>query len=311
MTSSIYNRGVGDDLSQVTKALTEDTVQDKKTAELAVKVSAQKENLQDQQDDANPMAIALKKSDKQIKPHTATVKKSKEAKAGQTKLLRKEIIDDTADQFARNHSQYRAVDLKTLIKEKLKDGMTQQEILDLIQEYPNPSLVLEFLISVTEGAYKELMKSVQAILDKEVKETTDKREAEVAKEVEAAAAQATKDASEAALRIVQGGDLKKLLEHLTVNPLEATAIFKMLDEGYGQNLKKIETYLLKGCGTVVNKLKNIQDNENAAHMKNAMSLLKKLQAIIGVDRYFEIRNPAPKAESSTQPKADLKRKAAP
>lgn len=305
--TSIYTQGPKDDLAQVISGMQASQQTDRVQEEAAKVADAQKDNLQAQQQDqdGNPLVAAFKKQDKLIKPHTSVVKKSKEAKEGQKKLLPPKEIENTAREFSRKNPQFPPSGLLDLTK-KLKDGMSKKEILELVhKEYPDPfdaSLALEFLASVALDDYQESIRGVQSDLNKEIIE---KREEEVAKKVEAEALKATQDANAAALKVVQGGDLNKLLDHLMSNPLEATAIFKMLDDAYGENLKKTETFLLKGCGVEVNKLKKLKDNEDKAFMKNVMALLKKLQAIIGVDRYFEIRNPAPKEadKSKTSPGA--------
>nr|WP_166155373.1 hypothetical protein [Neochlamydia sp. AcF84]NGY94873.1 hypothetical protein [Neochlamydia sp. AcF84] len=280
-----------DGLKQILMGMKEDQASDKLVAKAAIIASEQKAELQEQQsEEKNPLAAALRRSDRQIKAHTSSVKKAKEAKLAQKKLMPPKELEEGAQQFSKRNPQFPPAGLLALT-EKLKDGMSKQDILEMIhKEYPNPieaSLALEFLISVALEDFKDTLQVAQVDLNKEI---IDKREQEVAHKVETEAKKATQEATEAALKIVQGGDLNKLLDYLMSNPIEATAIYKMLDEGYGKNLKKIESFLLKKCGIEINKLKKLDDKEDVAHMKNTMALLKKLQAIMGVDRYFEIRN---------------------
>lgn len=304
---SMYVKGTPDDLSQVISGL-QATGKEEKTEEKAVAIaSVQKENLQEQEtEESNPMAAALRRADKQIKAHTATTKKAKEAKAAQKKLMPPKEIEEGAKEFSHKNPKFPPVGLIELTK-KLKDGMTKEEILKVVNEqYANPedaSLALEFLISIAVEDYKETLQLIKSDLNSEI---SDKREKEVSKKVEAEAAQATLKASEAALKIVQGGDLTKLLEHFMNNPLDAPDIFKTLDSGYGEGMESITKFLLKQCGAEVNKLKDLEDKEDVAHMKNTMALLKKLQAIMGVDKYFKIRNPDAKAAAPKKRKTTVK-----
>ena len=303
-----------DDLTSVITGLvaakaTEGLVE--KQAEVAAKQDA---NLQaaltDERD--NPLAGLAKKLDKQIKASPSTIKKAKEAKESRKKLIPVDEISGEAQKFKGNNPQFQsnAETLERLAKHELKEGMSFTEIRDLIRKiFPDPiqaSLALNFLISISLDDYKEIMVAAQLTLNKEI---FDKREEEVAKKIEAEAAQAVQASSAKAIKIIQEGDgtenLKKLLEHFMSNPVEASAIFRVLDDTYGQkgeeNLKKIELYLLKACGKEVTKLKDLEAPEDKAHMKNAIRLLKGLQAIIYVDRYFEFR--ANKEERGVKRKA--------
>lgn len=257
---------------------------------------------QDDLDEANPLVAAFRNFDKKIQAHTASKLKAKEAKTAQKKLIPLDEIKDGAQKFKNSNPQF-LFDTNKLLEfaKKLPNNATHEEILKVIhEEFPDPiqaNLAWKFVESI--GLYnKETIEAFNEILNEEVVESLDKREEEVAKKVEAEAVAINQEATALSLQIVQGGDLNKLLDHLMINPLEAPVIFKMLDDAYGKDLKKIEYYLLKKCGLEVNKLVVLEDSEDIAHMKNATALIKKLQAIIWVDRFFENRNKPEQAKGS-------------
>ncbi|MBN9379010.1 MAG: hypothetical protein BGO14_02640 [Chlamydiales bacterium 38-26] len=293
-------------LAQVLKGMIENQEADRAN-ESAIRLSEQKNNLEEQETTANPLAAALKKQNKPVtKARVKKVEENKESKEATKKnLLSEEKIKDAAQEFGRRYPQLNSDKLKGLA-DKLKDGMSKEEILKLVhEEYPNSfeaGLALEFLMSVAVDDYKNMIQTVQVDLNQEI---IDKREKEVAAKVEAEATQAALEANEVALRLVQGGgDPRKLLEHLMATPtVDAPSLFKLLDDAYGskeggKNLKKIELFLMKNCGAQINELKKLEDKEDIAHIKNAMLLLKKLQAILFVDKYFEGRNPRAEQTSS-------------
>lgn len=296
---SIYAQSKPDDLSQVIASMQADAVQEKTQEAAAAKVAAQKDNLQDQQDDGNPLAAALKGRDKKITPHTATVKKAKETKEGQKKILPPKEI---AEEFTRKNPQFNS-DRLVKLTEKLKDGMTKQQILALIhEEYPNPieaSLVLDFLVTVSYAEYKEFLQSIQTEMTSEI---FTKRQEEVAKKVEAEAVRAAQEASEAGLKIAQQGNLHELYEFLVANPsLEAPAIYKMLDDGYGEKMMEIEKFLINETGTEQHKLKTLKDDLDKNRLVVVLISSRKILANVGVDIYFEKRNPPDKPEKAAKP----------
>lgn len=280
-----------DGLQQIIAGMQEDQASDK-IANKAIAIAAdQKANLQEETtEESNPLASALKRQGDKVRPQTSAVKKSKEAKESKKKLM---PLEDASKEFSQKNPQFSPDALKGLA-DKIKDGMSQKEILELIKrDFPKPEdtqLALQFLISVALGDFKELLQLVEVDFNKEIH---NKREEEVAKKVELEAVKASEEASAAGLKIVQGGDLNKIFDHLLNNPLQASDIFKMLNEGYGgKNLKKVELWLLKKCGSEIKELNlDSGEKENIAEMKNTMTVLRKLQSLLGVDKYFEARNP--------------------
>jgi hypothetical protein len=306
---SIYMKGNPDDLSKISSGYVEEGTDEKITEKTAVIAAEEEENLQEMQTDerANPLAAAIKKADKQIKVPASALKKTKEGK-GEKRLKPPQEIESGIREFSNKNPKFTPDKLRNLL-DKLKDGMSKEEILKLVrEEYPNPmdaSQALEFLASISLEDYKEGIQSVQMALNKEI---IDKREEEVAKKVETEAALATTAASAAAVQIAGGGDLNQLLEHFILNSkMEATAIAKIIQDAFGDNQDKIYAFLLKKCGAEIkkcgveiNKLRELKDHHDEdAFMKNAMPLLRKLQAIKWVSSYFKIRN-KPKPEIAGQ-----------
>ena len=301
---SMYVKGSGDDaLAGIAASFVKEAQMDDAEQVTAMIAENQETSKQDEQDETNPLVAAFRNIDKKLQPHTSSKLKAKEAKTAQKKLLPVKDVQDGAQKFKNNNPQF-LYDAKKLIDfaKKLPENATHEDILKIIhQEFPDPiqaNLAWKFVESI--GLYgKEIIDAFNGILNEEVVASLDKREEEVAKKVEAEAVALNQETAAISLQIVQGGDLNKLLEHLMINPLEAPAIFKMLDDAYGKDLKKIESYLLKKCGLEVNKLVVLEDSEDIAHMKNATTLIKKLQAIIWVDRFFENRNKPEQANASS------------
>lgn len=304
-----------DDITQMTTGQVEEATKAKTAAKVAEIASEQAELLEAQLDTKNPLAI-VNKLQKKVTAFSATIKKAKETKAAAKMLIPVKEIESSAQKFKRDNPKFSAdpSKLKDLVAEiterlKSKEGISFEDILEIIKKaFPgsldDASAALNFIVSL--GMFEETdLVPLQMTLNKEI---NDQRAQQVTQKSEEEVAEVIRDTSATALKIVEGGDLKKLLEHLMNNPIEATAIFKILDDAYGQDrqslevkdkkrmrsggsdLKKIELFLLKGCGVQVNKIREITDKEDIAHMKNVISLLKSLQAIIGVDRYFENRN---------------------
>lgn len=295
----------------LSKVLAEATLKDAAVEEEQRDVAIAKNQIPSPQEAAEDASFAtyMKRiKDEKIKPHSSTEKAAKDKKAAQTKLMPPEAIEKEAQSFSKKNPQFPTSKLVALTAklQLLKDGKSREDILKLLQEeYPNPidaNLALEFLISISLDDYKAFLGTIQSPLTEEMKQ----REEEVSKKFKDEAVQATKEANEAALRLVQGGDLDKLIEHLMLNPLEATAIFKMLDEGFGKNSKKIELFIMKKCGEEVKQLK-LDDKESIAEMKVAMRLLKIMQAIRGVKRYFAFRNQESKVGERKQREKDKER----
>lgn len=286
--SDMNVKGMPDNLAQVSAGMIQtgqEAIKDRAAQLSAIQQDNQQAQLTDDNRDS-PVAAASKNLDKKIKPNVTA--KTKQSKSTSKQLLPVKELEEKTQNFSNNNPKlFPRNKLEDLIN-KLKDGMTKEDILELIPDPMEATLALEFLISITTD---DLQKNLQSIQNEINQEIFSKREDEVSGKIAAEAAEVTQEATVAALQIVQGGDLNKLLDHLMINPLEAPAVYKMLDDAFGNKLKKIELFLLKKCSDEIKDLKELDDGENIARMKVAMRLLKMIQAIMGVDRYFEIRNP--------------------
>lgn len=312
---SIDTRGSTDDLTLVGASFVEGEQIDKLEERGAQIAAEQDDALQALQTDerGNPTVTELKKRDKPLK---TLEKRVKEGKGTEKKLFRDlDAIQDGVKEFLNKYPQFLAekrlskdklaeqlgaflTELEEFIN-KLADGLSNKILLDFInKKYPNPidaGLVMEFLHSVTQDNLKQAVESIQKTL--KITDYTQKRDAEVSEVVKTNAEQAAKGVSAEALRIVQGGDLNKLLEHLKGSPLLAPEIFNMLDGPYHdyEKLRAVEAYLIKACGKEMRD-QGLKDEEDKSHMTNVWALKNKIQALSNVDIYFAIRNPEPTGE---------------
>lgn len=308
-------KGTPDDDLKLFNAGQKEEVQLEKTEERTAAIAgAQKENLQEQETEtSNPLVASLKKFWNKIKPHTATVKKAKEEKAALRKLIAPDKLKSGAEEFSRKNPQFQVTKLMDLA-DKIKN-LPKEKILELLRkEYPDPmdaSYALAFLSSVFESdADKRDVQSIQEILNKDIVE---KPKEERAKKLEAEAKTlATKESNEQALKMLKGGDLNNYLENLITYQGDAPAIGLMLSNSYKEeDMKKITYNLLSRLGRKIDKIRNIHhDPENCAELKAIMPLVRKLQSLLVLVKFFEDRNRPAKAAKVPKQKEAKTAKAA-
>lgn len=301
-----------DDLTTFVQGLTEKAQLE--TKERAAELTAiQQDNLQEQEtEEKNPLAAAFKKFSNKIKPHSTTVKKAKEAKAAQRKLIPVDKLDSSAKEFARKNPQFIPARLLDLA-DKISKGLPKEDILKFIKsEYPDPmdaSLALAFLSAViVEDQDKIDVQSIQKVLNQEI---IDKPKEDRAKKLdEEEKTIATKEATETALKQLEGGNFNKYLEHLLAYPGEAPSIGINIYGAYRENTEKALLNLLSRLGRKIDKLKDITSKEDSAEIRNLLPLVRKLQSVINLIRFFKVRNRPSKLDGAAKQKDRKAAKAA-
>lgn len=321
-SGSIYKDAAVDSISQFNAAQAAEAKEDIQEAFSQTVGQAQDEKLEDQFDEArNPTAAAFRSAQK----NSIKVPKKKEELKGEKKGTFRSIeaIKNGIEDFFNKNPQFLAnVKLKknkildelpqlTVELEKgLAEGWPKEKILTFIQEkYPDPinaSLVLQILVSLFEGDNKNILASIwEAVNTSYINAPREEADAKAKAEAEQATKKATLDVTLQAFKIVQDGDLDKLLDHFKSYPIEATEIFKVLNGPYDdlEKLKPVEKYLIRKLGEEIAQIgkdglkkAGSIDGEDRSHLTNAWTLERKLVALSSIDNYFAKRNPAPKAD---------------
>lgn len=221
----------------------------------------------------------LPKTEKNLESQRERVQKALKMGKHAEKLSSPENIRDQAEQFQQKNSEFRSNAL-ILLRERIKDGDTAEEILAKVQElYTDPALqdeALDFLLATSEG---DLAKNVR-----DAKETLKKlfeREIVAGRNIGQQAREA------AAKGLGTPTSLRDMYRDITGNPRDSTTLFHELSQNYAfKDLKKVMDFLLHSLGA---DLKSKGPSIPRGQLYRLLTETRSLQAILGVYRFFRNR----------------------
>jgi hypothetical protein len=286
---SIYKQPAQDGLAQIAKdAQVSETEENKTTAQVANE-NLQVDRKQEETDTSDKNLQAAAKKNDRVKANTTTINKAKQAGQARTKLLPVGEIKEFLGGNKYSPKRDALDDLQSLVH----DGMSKEEILALIKsKFPKPEdahLAFEFLTDISTDELKEAVKAargdyiteenkqrIQVNSDKVASENPSAKPvvALVTPETEALAKQAS-SSLEAAI---------KFMEHIISNPIEAPALYKLIDVIDDPNVIIRECkILIHVIGTKFTLLKNLDDKDNKVEMKSTAPALKRVQALLSME----------------------------
>lgn len=232
-----------------------------------------------QEEVANPLAAAFKKTDKPIKAQKTRVQKMMEKGEQAQKMLPIQHLKHLADQFQRRNPELKA-NVLVLLREAIKPGDSKEEILKKLQEfYGDVSLAdeaLEYLLETTDGELANKIREVkEELLQQKGREIVAGRNIHVQ----------ARQASEKGLGTPTS--LRDMYRDITGNPRDATALFEELAKKYAfKDLKKVVDFLLHSLGS---DMKSKGPSIDPGELSRLFSETRTLQAILGVYRFFRGR----------------------
>jgi hypothetical protein len=258
-------------------------VQSEEVQEMAAKQESSVDTLKEESETATPAAL-LKKQES-VKEHIAVTRKEA-AKAAGDVIPIEEVQEKFDDGFKQSHPEHEFEDLAKMQQSLNTNDKKDQILAKVKNQYSDPLLqkgALEFLLITTKGA---LQKEVKAALDEFL----------VANKFSLAAGENIAEISrEAAAKGVAGkaGDFRKTYVDYISSP-EQDAVTKYFDLkskcGIGKDFKSFikEHLALLGTALHADSASKSPSMERAELQRN-MSEIKILQALVGVDRFFEGR----------------------
>lgn len=230
-----------------------------------------------QEEAVNPFAAKFATKQKDIKSSKSRIKKAQASE--KTRLIPKEQIKDSANEFQRRNPELRS-NVLVLLRDRIKPGDTKEDILRTLAEfYPDVSLadeVLEFLLATTEGELAETIQEAKSDFQE-----NNSRQIAAGRNINTQARQASEKG------LGTPTSLRDMYRDITGNPRDSTTLFEELSNQYAfKDLKKVVDFLLHSLGADM-KAKGPSIPRGMLH--RLLAETRSLQAILGVYRFFRGR----------------------
>ena len=213
--------------------------------------------------------------------HKRTPKEEEAEKSGkgQEKIIAVKRIEKAADDLNKKNPEMQSKSL-LLLRSRINQSDTKDEILQKVLEmYPDHSLAdeaLNFLLETTDGTLAE-----QTRLAKEEFNQKFQREIRAGKNIQAQTQEFSKQG------LAPPPQLRALYREVTGNPRDANTLFNELSSHFDyEKLNKVIGFLLHALG---GDLKSKGPSIDRGELHRLLSETRKLQAILGVFRFFNSR----------------------
>src|SRR6185295_4344014 len=197
----------------------------------------------------------------------------------QSRLVRKEDVQASADRFAKRNPELKSQILQLLL-DKVKDCKSKEDLLKILSQfYTDPTIsddALDFLKEVTRG---DLAKIVE-----DAKETHTK---EFGREITAGRNIQSEVLKAAEGKLGAPKTLRDLYREITGSPREPVSLFIELSDRYAyKDLRKVLAFLFHSLGA---DLKAAGPSIPPGMLYRLLSEVRSLQAILGVYQFFRQR----------------------
>jgi type III secretion protein W len=228
----------------------------------------------------NPVMIARRFEQLETRTKRATRKdETEDKKAEEGEALKVEKAEAVSEQFEQKNPELDARAL-LLLRSRIKDQDTKEDILRKVLEmYPDYSLAdeaIEFLLQTTKGKL-----AAQVRLAKEMLNERYGREVRAGRNM----AEQARTYSSQGLGTPTG--LRGLYRDITGNPRDSNTLFNELSTKFEyEQMKKLIDFLLHSLGS---DLKSKGPSIDHAELHRLITETRKLQAILGIFRFFKSR----------------------
>jgi type III secretion protein W len=194
-------------------------------------------------------------------------------------VLQVQRLEEVSEQFSRGNPELQTRSL-LLLRARITQRDTKEEILRKVLEmYPDYSLAdeaLDFLLMTTEGSLADQVRAAKEELN-----ALHGREVKAGKNI----AEQAREFSKQGLGTPTG--LRNLYREVTGNPREANTLFNELTSKFNfDKMKTVIDFLLHSMGT---DLKSKGPSIDRGELHRLLSESRKLQAILGIFRFFKSR----------------------
>lgn len=204
---------------------------------------------------------------------------SEKANKQEEKIIAVSRIEKSADDLNKRNPEMQTRSL-VLLRSRINASDSKEEVLRKVLEmYPDYSLAdqaLEFLLETTEGSLAE-----QVRLAKEDLNSQHAKEIKAGRNIQAQTQEFSKQG------LAPPPQLRALYREVTGNPRDANTLFDELSTHFDYDkLKQVVAFLLHSLG---DDLKSKGPSIDRGELHRLLSETRKLQAILGIFRFFQSR----------------------